>query len=117
MRGSMHLKPAINEIVPPCSHPVSETACSFRVMRSEASAPASILPLLRRWRSSLPHAEPPCLAQSLRTEAQRCYRLARGIASFELADELEAIGRAFESEAVELETRRVLSVQAAGRAA
>jgi len=31
--------------------------------------------------------------------------------------ELEAIGRAFESEAVELETRRVLSVEAAGRAA
>jgi len=86
-------------------------------MRYEASAPASIIPLLRRWRSSLPHAEPPCLARSLRTEAQRCYRLSRGIASFELADELDAIGRAFESEAVELETRRVLSVQAAGRAA
>src|SRR5215470_14048295 len=93
------------------------TACRFRVMRYEASAPASILPLLRRWRSSLPHAEPPCLAQSLRVEAQRCFRLARGIASVELADELEAIGRAFESEAAELETSRVLSVQAAGRAA
>ena len=46
-------------------------------------------------------------AQSLRIEAQRCFRLARGIASFELADELEAIGRAFDSEAAELETRRV----------
>ena len=86
-------------------------------MRHEASAPASIIPLLRRWRSSLPNAEPPSLAQSLRVEAQRCFRLARGIVSFELADELEAIGRAFESEAVELETRRVLSVEAAGRAA
>jgi hypothetical protein len=74
-------------------------------MRHEASAPASIFPLLKRWRSSLPQAEPPFLARSLRIEAQRCFRLARGIASFELADELEAIGRAFESEAVELETR------------
>jgi hypothetical protein len=39
----------------------------------------------------------------LRSEAERCFRLAQGVASFELADELEAIGRAFESEAEELE--------------
>ena len=74
-------------------------------MKHEASAPLSIFPLLKRWRSSLPQGEPPFRAQSLRLEAQRCFRLARGIASFELAEELEAIGRAFESEAAELETR------------
>ena len=39
----------------------------------------------------------------MRGEAQRCFRLARGIASFELADELEAIGLAFEIEAEELD--------------
>jgi hypothetical protein len=63
----------------------------------------SILPLLTRWRSSLDE-RPPQLANALRGEAQRCFRLARGIASFELAEELEAIGRAFEGEADELET-------------
>ena len=59
--------------------------------------------MLTRWRSSL-DAELPGLADALRSEAARCFRLARGIASFELADELEAIGRAFESEADEVET-------------
>jgi hypothetical protein len=57
----------------------------------------SILQLLTRWRSSL-EAEPRGLADALRGEAERCFRLAQGIASFELADELEAIGRAFESD-------------------
>ncbi len=38
----------------------------------------------------------------LRVEAQRCFRLAHGIASFELAEELEKIGLAFEREANEL---------------
>ena len=93
------------------------TACSVRAMSYDASVPASIFPLLRRWRSSLPHTTPPFLAQSLRVEAQRCFRLAHGIASVELAGELEAIGRAFESEAVELETRGGLSVEVDGRAA
>jgi hypothetical protein len=32
-------------------------------------------------------------------EAERCYRLARGIASPKLSDELEEIGREFEREA------------------
>jgi len=72
-------------------------------MRYPGSEPSSIFPLLTRWRSSLDE-EPPRLADALRGEAQRCFRLARGIASFELADELEAIGRVFESEADELET-------------
>jgi len=80
--------------------------CIFDSMMHQGStAPASIRPLLARWRLSLPEQGPALLAQALRVEAQRCFRLARGIASFELADELEAIGRAFESEAGELESR------------
>ena len=43
-------------------------------------------------------------AYSLRIEAERCFRLAQGIANVELADELEALGRAFESEAEQLAT-------------
>jgi hypothetical protein len=64
--------------------------------------PPSSFPLLMRGQSSV-DAEPPRFADALRGEAERCFRLAQGIASFELADELEAIGRAFESEAEELE--------------
>jgi hypothetical protein len=78
-------------------------------MRYQGSPPNSIVPLLVRWRSSLPQHRPPVLADALRVEAQRCFRLARGIASFELADELEAIGQAFESEADELESRYTAS--------
>ena len=78
-----------------------------RMMQQGSTAPASILPLLARWRLSLPEQRPRLLAQALRAEAQRCFRLARGIASFELADELEAIGRAFEREAGELESRHI----------
>jgi hypothetical protein len=66
------------------------------------SEPFSVVPFLTRWQSSL-EEEPPRFAAALRSEAERCFRLAQGIASFELADELEAIGRAFESEAEELE--------------
>ncbi len=66
------------------------------------SKPSSVIPLLTRWCSSLDE-EPPRFADALHSEAERCFRLAQGIASFELADELEAIGRAFESEAEELE--------------
>jgi hypothetical protein len=67
------------------------------------SPPPSIYPLLVRWRSSLPQSQGPLLAQTLRVEAQRCFRLAQGFASFELADELEAIGHAFQNEAEDLE--------------
>jgi hypothetical protein len=67
--------------------------------------PSSVLPLLTCWRSSL-DPEPLGLPDALRGEAERCFRLAQGIASFELAEELEAIGRAFESEAGELEPRQ-----------
>ena len=70
-------------------------------MRHPGLEPSSIIPLLSRWRSSLDGKRPP--ADALRGEAQRCFRLARGIASFELADELEAIGLAFEIEAEEVE--------------
>src|SRR5437588_10880151 len=80
--------------------------CTFDTMMHQGSTvPASILSLLARWRLSVPEQRPALLAQALRVEAQRCFRLARGIASFELADELEAIGRAFESEAGGLESR------------
>ena len=78
-------------------------------MRYQGPPSNSIFPLLVRWRSSLPQHRPPVLADALRVEAQRCFRLARGIASFELADELEAIGQAFESEADELESRYTAS--------
>jgi len=80
-------------------------------MRYHGSPPTSIFPLLARWRSSLPQYQPPVMADTLRVEAQRCFRLARGIASFELADELEAIGHAFESEAKELECRPAARVE------
>ena len=66
------------------------------------SKPPSVIPLLTRWCSSLDE-EPPRFVDALRSEAERCFRLAQGIASFELADELEAIGRVFESEAEEFE--------------
>jgi hypothetical protein len=82
-------------------------------MRYQGSPPNSIFPLLVRWRSSLPQHRSPLLADALRVEAQRCFRLARGIASFELADELEAIGHAFESEAVELESGQTTPAAAA----
>jgi len=78
-------------------------------MRYQGPPSISIFPLLARWRSSLPQGRPPVLADALRVEAQRCFRLARGIASFELADELEAIGHAFESEAEQLESRQTAS--------
>lgn len=45
-------------------------------------------------------------ARALQIEAERCFRLALGIGSFELADELEALGRAFEAEAEELAAGR-----------
>lgn len=41
-------------------------------------------------------------ARALRIEAARCFRLALGSGSMELADELEALGRAFETEAEQL---------------
>lgn len=41
-------------------------------------------------------------ATRLFIEAERCYRLARGIADAKLSDELEAIGREFEREARQL---------------
>jgi hypothetical protein len=41
----------------------------------------------------------------LRAEAARCFRLAKGPANLRLADELDALGRAFEQEAKEVEAR------------
>jgi hypothetical protein len=42
-------------------------------------------------------------ARRLRNEAERCFRLAQGIAGVQLADELEAIGAALEREAALIE--------------
>lgn len=42
----------------------------------------------------------------LRAQADRCFRLAQGMASLELFDELEAIGRDYEREAARLENVR-----------
>jgi hypothetical protein len=42
-------------------------------------------------------------ATRLRVQAERCFRLARGSVSTRLADELEALGRAFEREARKVE--------------
>ena len=50
----------------------------------------------------------------LRAEAARCFQLARGPASLRLADELDALGRAFEQEAREVEARLLQQVGAAG---
>ena len=41
-------------------------------------------------------------ARDLRVDAARCFRLAQGIAGYELAEELEALGRTFEIEAASL---------------
>jgi hypothetical protein len=41
-------------------------------------------------------------ARALRNDAELCFRLAQGIAGYELAEELEALGRAFEIEAAGL---------------
>jgi len=46
----------------------------------------------------------PTEAERLRSEAERCFRLAHGTAGASLADELEAIGQALEREAELLES-------------
>jgi hypothetical protein len=70
-------------------------------MACTASEAASIILLMTRWRSLIDQG-PPRQITELRVEAQRCFRLAQSIASFELADELEAIGCSLELEAKEL---------------
>ena len=64
------------------------------------------LPLPRSGPFELSAATPSRRARALRIEAERCFRLAQGIGSFELAEELEALGRAFEAEAEELAVGR-----------
>ena len=46
-------------------------------------------------------------AEQLRIDAERCFRLAQGIADAKVCDELEEIGREFEREAEELESDAV----------
>jgi hypothetical protein len=45
-------------------------------------------------------------ARALRIDAERCFRLAQGIANYRLAEELEALGREFEIEAAEVSSER-----------
>jgi hypothetical protein len=68
-------------------------------MRS--SETASTILLLTRWRS-LVAEDTPHRVKELHIDAQRCFRLAQSTASFELAEELEAVGRDFEKEAHDL---------------
>jgi hypothetical protein len=70
-------------------------------MACTASEAASIILLMTRWRSLLDQG-PPRRITELRIEAQRCFRLAQSIVSFEVAEELESIGRSLELEAKEL---------------
>jgi hypothetical protein len=51
----------------------------------------------------------------LRAQAARCFRLAKGAASPRLADELEALGRVFEQEALELEIYKRAACQGNSR--
>jgi hypothetical protein len=70
-------------------------------MACTASDTASVILLMTRWRALIDQG-PPRQITELRVEAQRCFRIAQTIASFELADELEAIGCSLELEAKEL---------------
>jgi hypothetical protein len=70
-----------------------------------SSETASTILLLTRWRL-LVAEDPLHRVKELHVDAQRCRRLAQSIASFELAEELEAIGRDFEREAQDLAARR-----------
>jgi hypothetical protein len=70
-------------------------------MACTASEAASIILLMTRWRSLLDQG-PPWRITELSVEAQRCFRLAQSIVSFDVAEELESIGRSLELEAKEL---------------
>ena len=48
----------------------------------------------------------------LRLDAERCFRLAQGIADPKVCDELEEIGREFEREAKKLEAERFFALAA-----
>jgi len=45
--------------------------------------------------------------EQLHNQAARCFRLAEGIAGLRLVEELEALGRMFEREALELEASQL----------
>ena len=72
-------------------------------MMKTTSEVASNMPLLTGWRSlgggNRRHIK------ALRTDAQRCFRLAQSTVSCELANEIEAIGRDFDREAERLNAR------------
>ena len=66
-----------------------------------SSSAFALLPLTAR-RYARAEEDKSRRARALQIEAERCFRLALGSGSLELADELEALGRAFEAEAEEL---------------
>lgn len=66
------------------------------------SETASAIVLLTRWRSL---CADPRLRRELELEAQRCFRLAQSATSFELAEELAAIGGDFKKEAEDMANR------------
>jgi hypothetical protein len=70
-------------------------------MAFKASDTASVILLMTRWRALIDQG-PRRQITELRVEAQRSFRLAQSIASFELAEELEAIGCSLELEGKEL---------------
>src|SRR3954451_3080583 len=77
---------------------VRDYCCSMKLV-TERSLPGLFLLAVRTVDCD---DDPPHRARALRIEAERCFRLAQGIASFELANELEALGHRFETEAEEI---------------
>ena len=73
-------------------------------MTPEISEAASTMLLLSRWRFLIAEDQRHRVKR-LRADAERCFQLAHGGASAELAAELEAIGRDFEREAGAITTR------------
>ena len=73
-------------------------------MSQPLSEVASTILLLSRWRL-LRAQHQRRWAKELQASAQRCFRLAHGGASAELAAELEAIGHDFDSEAKVITTK------------
>lgn len=71
--------------------------------RQRPRPPPAIIDLTPERPPSLPAAEQGVGPEDLRASAETCFRLAQGAVSLSLAEELEALGRAFEREAEELE--------------
>jgi len=71
--------------------------------RQRPRPPPAVKDLTPERPASLPATEQGVGPEDLRASAETCFRLAQGAVSLSLAEELEALGRAFEREAEELE--------------